>query len=62
MLDFSTFFRDMGTGPAIIGIVIVAILLYAIFSGGKGKGNGSNSGGSKPSGGSTPPPSNPTSN
>ena len=62
MLDFSTFFRDMGTIPAIIGIIFVVLLIVAILGGGKGKGNGSGSSGNKPSGGSTPPPSNPTSN
>lgn len=61
MPDFSTFFRDMGTGPAIIGIVFVGLLIFSIFKGG-GKGNGSKGGSTKSgsSGSTTPPPSNPS--
>lgn len=59
MLDFSTFFRDMGIGPAIIGIVFVALLVIGLFKGGKG-GNGKNGSSHGGSSGSSTPPSNPS--
>jgi len=58
MPEFSTLFRDLGTGQTIIGIAIIALIGYSIIKGGKGKGKGkggSNSGNTTPP---TPPASN----
>lgn len=54
MPDFSTLFRDLGTGPTLIGIGFIALLVYAIVKGGKGSNSGSGSNGS--SGSSSAPP------
>ena len=61
MPDFSTIFRDLGAGPTIIGVGIIALIVFSILKGGSGKGNGSsksNGGGNTPSAPTPPPASN----
>lgn len=50
---FDTFFRDMGTVPAILGFAVLALIAYSIVKGGKGSGKGSSGSSSSSSGSST---------
>lgn len=59
LIDITSLVRDLGAGPLIIGLAIVAILIYSLFfsgKGGKSGGSGSSSGGSSTP---TPPPAPP---